>query len=450
LVLAGAVVAGVAGLVLSLVWPPSYEAAARLLVTKLRPSVTLDPRFPTLAEENVVNLSIQEDQVRRQTLVGLAQSADLMLQVVEQLGDSLAPAERTLTFLSGVTSVRTEGNLITLSVRAGSPAKAVAIANAWAGVYQTHINRLYSASSPSGTQIQAQLAAAEINYEAAKTDLEVFLRQSQENEWTRQIDQKKQILADLQKVRLDAVREEARRLLASVGRYDQLILDVQSLKDHLSASPASAKLRPGEQFALFALDASAFGQELFNKDQMGPFLLDLGQGWLAEPELTAGEAVEHLDRVLATLGTAKGVAEGEVSRLSQALVGGGDLLASGPEDTIVSGIATMQAEINDLQARLEREQITREDLTNSRDVAQESYLTLTRKAAEVQISSELTSVEVQMAAPAQPPEHPAFPRPLMTTVLGVLAGGLAGLVLAFVVEAWPRSERQEAPVRVDR
>ena len=86
IILVGALIAGLAAALLSFVWPPSYESQALILITKLRPSVTLDARYQTVAEENVVNLSVQEEQVRRQTLVGLATSADLVQEVIDRLG----------------------------------------------------------------------------------------------------------------------------------------------------------------------------------------------------------------------------------------------------------------------------------------------------------------------------------------------------------------------------
>ena len=89
-ILAGALFAGAVAAILSFVWPPSYEGHALLLITKLRPSVTLDSRYQTVSEEDVVNLSVQEEQVRRQTLVALATSDDLVQKVIDRLGTDLA------------------------------------------------------------------------------------------------------------------------------------------------------------------------------------------------------------------------------------------------------------------------------------------------------------------------------------------------------------------------
>jgi uncharacterized protein involved in exopolysaccharide biosynthesis len=437
LILVGAAVAGAVAVGLSLVWPPTYEAQALLLITKLRSDVTLDPRFQTVAEENVVNLSVQEEQVRRQTLVALARSSDLVQQVIDRLGDSLGPGERSVAAVASMADVTTEGNLITIAAKSGDPDKAAAVANAWADVYQENINLLYSATSPSEAQIQAQLQSAQETYEEAKTSVETFLRGSKENELIRQIDQKKQILADLQAAYLVGARKRMDELLARQSRIDRLVLDVQNLREQLAASPASDPLTPGEQFGLFSVEATAFAQADGPADS-----LQLDPGGLADGELTVGQARDHLARLNSTLQSAQASTQTQVDALSQGLLSSPELVAYGSGIQSAESIARMQADINALQSALEQERAAREDLIDTRGVAQENYLTLARKAAEVQIVSQLTGVEVQKASNARPPEEPTFPRPLLTTVLGVIAGGLVGLALAFVLELWPQGEKK--------
>jgi uncharacterized protein involved in exopolysaccharide biosynthesis len=428
----GAVISGALAALLSFVWSPTYESEALLLITKLRPEITLDPRFATVTEENLVNLSIQEDQVRRQTLVGLVDSADLMQQVIDRLGDTLRPHERSVAALSSMVEARTEGNLIALLAKASDPERAAAIANAWADVYQETVNRLYSATSPSGAQVQAQLQAAEVTYDASAQAVEDFIRVSKENELARLIGQKKQILDDLQKSHLGAARTRTDDLLARLAKIDQLVLDARSLRQKLAGSPAAGPLTAGEQVAMLAVESGAYTDA-----EMLPLTLELGAGWTAESPLTVQQASERLGRLVETLAAARASTQTELDSLVSTLLSGQEILNNGTQDT-ASYIADLQTAIDALEAELEQQQITRSDLVDARDVAQQNFLTLVRKADEVQILSQLTSVEVQKAAAARPPENPAFPQPLMTTALGVLAGGLAGLALAFVLELWPR------------
>ncbi len=431
LILAGALVAGALAAILSFLWPPSYQAQSLLLITKLRPSVTLDPRFQTVTEENVVNLSVQEEQVRRQTLVALATSPDLAQQVVDRLGSGLAPENRSRTTLLGMVDVGTDGNLISLSATARTPAQAVAVANTWASVYAEQVNRLYSATSPGNAQIQAQVQAAQAAYAAAEQALQAHLQTSRENELLRQVEQKQQIISDLQAAHLAAARAQMAQLLERLNRTGRLLLDAQALKAQLAGAPPSDPLTPGESYALFSVEGLAHAQ-----GEAVVTTLELAAGWQGEAPLTAGQALAHLDRVVATLEADAGAARSELDSLSQSLLSGQELLANGNTATIEA----LQAAIDDLQARLEQEQIKKVDLANTRDVAQESYLTLVRKATEVQIASQLTGVEVQVASIAQAPEQPVFPRPLPTIVLGLFAGALAGLALIVLIELWPQPE----------
>ena len=434
IILAAIVVTGVVAAVLSFVWPPSYEAQALLLITKLRPSVTLDARYQTVTEENVVNLSVQEEQVRRQTLVALATGDDLVRQVIERMGSDLPPEERSRSAILGRVDIGTEGNLISITARAGEPETAAAIANAWVGVYEETVNRLYSTTSPSAVEIQSQVRQAQAAYDTAKRGLEAFLLVSQENELLRQVDQKQLLLAELQAAHLAAVREQAALLLARQGRTERLLLDVQSLRMQLAGAAPSDPLTPGEQFGLFSVEGLAYAQ-----GEVLSTTIELAAGWQGETPLTAGQAILHLDRLVETLQAASSTTRESLAALSLGFLSGEDLLARGAGEQGAARIAALQSEIGNLQSQLERETIRKRELTDALDVAQQSYLTLMRKATEVQISTETTGVEVQVASVAQLPEKPAFPRPLPTIILGLMAGALAGLALAFLIEFWPRA-----------
>jgi succinoglycan biosynthesis transport protein ExoP len=432
LVIAGALIAGIVAAGFSFLWPPSYKAEALLLITKLRPEVSLDPSFQTAAEENIVNLSVQDDQVRRQTLVGLTQSPDLLAQVLDHLAGSLPAEERSIRYLAGVTDVRTQGNLIAFEAQTGSPQIAATIANTWAQVCTDYVNSVYGATSPTYEQLQEQLTSARATYEAAKRQVEDFVRQSQESELSRKIEQKSQILSDLQAGQLGAARQQVDGLLSRINQLDGLVLNSQALKAQLAGSPAATLLTPGEQFSLFSLETQAF-----TAGSAVSVTLQFDASWLTAGELTVEQAVEELDRLMDTLKASRNMAQTEVDRRSTALLEGKELLTYEPDGPATASIESLQAEINTLQAELNRQQLTKQDLVDARTLARDSYQTLARKAAEVEIQSNLIGVEVQLAAEAQVPEAPSFPRPLPTTALGILAGALAGVALALLLEAWP-------------
>lgn len=440
LVGAGAVIAGVVALVLSLVWPPTYEAEALLLITKLRPSVTLDSGFQTVSEEDIVNLSIQDEQVRRQTLLGLTDSRDLTLQVIDRLGNELLPEQRSVAYFRSVTDASTRGNLVVLAAQGDSPEGAASLANAWAEVYQEQVNLLYGVTTPTYEQIQVEIEAARLEYEAAKSAYEEHLRTSNQAELTRQIDQKKKLLMNLQESYLAAAERQVDDLLQRVNRIDQLLLDAESLEIQLEAravkNPAEepSLVTDGEGFALFTLQAVAFSQE-----SAYPTTIEIGQGWPGEAELTTRQAINQLKALVGALEGARTKAEAELDAVSARLLEGEDLLDPGSSGVGLAEVAELQRQINDLEAQEQRVMTEKSDLLDARTLSQERYLTLLRKASEVQILSKLSGAEVRMAASAVPPTNPSFPRPLLSTVLGVLAGGLAGLALVFLLEIWSRS-----------
>jgi len=435
LIAAGALIAGGIAAVLSFWWPRSYEAQALLLITKLRPSVTLDTRFQTVTEENVVNLSIQEEQVRRQTLIELAESPEIGAEVVEYLGSSLAPEERSLTRWGGMVKAKTTGNVIALTASAGDPAKAAAIANAWARAYADYVNKLYSAASPDNEQIRAQLEEATKTYDQTETDLEAFLQSSQENELTRQLQQQKQVLADLQAGQLDSARQRVVALLDRANRIDGLLLDAANLKAQVTSRPDGRLAAAAEQFALFFLEAGTFVQT-----PAFSMTVEVGSGWSAEGTLTSTQAAERLDDIVATLEAARSTTLSEVERQSSAVLHGEELLGFGAD-----AIANLQSQISRLEAAVQGEQWKRQKLLDAQTVAHDTYLTLLRKAAEVKILSDLTSTEVQVAASATEPVNPSSPRPAISIALGLVAGGLIGLALALLLEVWPRGETPGRP-----
>jgi uncharacterized protein involved in exopolysaccharide biosynthesis len=431
LIAAGILIAGGAAAALSLWWPRSYEAQALLLITKLRPSVTLDTRFQTVAEENVVNLSIQEEQVRRQTLIELAKSPEIGAQVVETLGSSLAAEERSLTRLSSMVKAKTTGNAIALTASAGDPAKAAAIANAWARVYADYVNKLYSTVSPNSEQIGVQLEGANKAYEQIEADLEAFLLSSQEHELTRQLEQKKQILADLQAGQLDSARQRVVALLDRANRIDGLLLDATNLRSQVMSTADGKPITAAEQFALFFLEAGTFVQT-----PAFSMTVEVGSGWSADGTLSSTQAAGRLDDIVATLEAARSTTLSEVERQSSAVLDGEELLGYWAD-----AIADLQSQISRLEAAVQGEQWKKQKLLDAQTVARDTYLTLSRKAAEVKILTDVTSIEVQVAASATEPETPASPRPLLSIGLGVVAGALLGLALAFLAEVWSREAR---------
>jgi uncharacterized protein involved in exopolysaccharide biosynthesis len=95
---------------------------------------------------------------------------------------------------------------------------------------------------------------------------------------------------------------------------------------------------------------------------------------------------------------------------------------------------TLQQEILQLQEQLEREQAREQELTSARDLAWETYQTLARKEAEVQVATQVTDTEVRFAVPAVEPKEPVAPKKKLNIAIAGVLGLMAGVFGAFLVE----------------
>jgi hypothetical protein len=92
----------------------------------------------------------------------LATSDAALAQLLDEVGSTLPPQERSLTALRGMLKATASGDppTIRLTVVHRDPQRAAAIANAWAGVHILKVNELYGASADSSRYFEDQMAAA--------------------------------------------------------------------------------------------------------------------------------------------------------------------------------------------------------------------------------------------------------------------------------------------------
>jgi uncharacterized protein involved in exopolysaccharide biosynthesis len=118
-------------------------------------------------------------------------------------------------------------------------------------------------------------------------------------------------------------------------------------------------------------------------------------------------------------------------------------------DALIGTLQDKQAEIQQQAAALQPDilalqkelQIARTDLdrlTRDRDVARDTYLTLTRKLDETRVAAQDTSSGVQLASEASLPVEPVSPRKGFNAILGGILGFLIGVICAFVIDARQR------------
>jgi uncharacterized protein involved in exopolysaccharide biosynthesis len=100
---------------------------------------------------------------------------------------------------------------------------------------------------------------------------------------------------------------------------------------------------------------------------------------------------------------------------------------------LTQAIDKLQEELRDLQARLEKEQATKQELTRARDLAWETYTILARKEAELGIAAQTGGTEVRLATLAVPPQYPVRPKKKQNVAIAGAMGLMLGTFGAFAL-----------------
>lgn len=106
---------------------------------------------------------------------------------------------------------------------------------------------------------------------------------------------------------------------------------------------------------------------------------------------------------------------------------------SAAAEPLIQAINKLDAEIQGLEAELESESARQRQLTQLRDLAWETFKTLSTKQAELDLAQSATNSEVRMAAPAVPPLEPIEgPSLLMSVLIAAIVGLMLGIFVAFI------------------
>lgn len=372
LILSIVVIAVVVAAAVGFLSPPDYEAKASVLITKTRAEIVFEPKYRTSLSE--------EDKELKQALVALVRSNSVAAGAVQQLGDTLEPAERNVVRLQNKVSVKTEGDLIQILVKSSEPAKAAEIADAWAQSYVNHVNSLYTGSVPSPAEMRAQADEAKRDYDEKQGAWESFASNSRLDELGRLISDK------------------------------ELLADVKSLRDQVAAGASSPASGVANSLAIVLLQQQAFAPL--------PAEVQLTLDSLTVLDTGTENQLRDLDALIATLAARSGGEPGE-------------------------SVEVLRQEILQLKGEHEKEGALRMELMSARDVAWETFTTLDNKANELEVASQSQDVIVRLAVSAAVPELAAA-RPSPTSVgVAVVLGLIIGVFAAFAAENWGSAARKQ-------
>ena len=220
--------------------PPVYEANATAAIVRTSTDVRFDERFTTSSDQP--NLDVNS---RRAALLALVKSGSIAQQVIAELGGQLPlRLQSPARLLDAVTAEMATAagragtsDLIQISVKAGSPELAAAIANAWAKAYVQQVNSIYGQVPDDMLgSVEAQLVEAQAAYNKAQASLENFLATSQLDTLTRQSEVISQTLSTLQQGKVNALNAYMNSLVNSYGSIVQTYVAAQADNQTLAFS----------------------------------------------------------------------------------------------------------------------------------------------------------------------------------------------------------------------
>jgi uncharacterized protein involved in exopolysaccharide biosynthesis len=375
-----ALAAAVVAFAVSTLMPHTYEASAIVLVTQPRYQIQFDSRFDT-----------QEGIPAYRAFPTLAMSDGILQSVVEAYVPSKESGidQWTLNTLREMVEATSQGDpsLVVLRVTARSPEDAAAIANVWADTLVKQGSELYGQGEADVVFFEAQVQQAQQALDQAETALVEFQARNQ---------------SSTANAELDSLRRSQADFLADQRAITYIIQDIQGLRGQLAEQTSGQAVSLADSLTAMFLQIKAF-----NAQASAPIQLQV-QSNVDLSNKSMSEQIAFLDDLVATL-QAKS-AESDNRR------------------------AELEPQILALQEEIQKIYVESDQLTRARDLARETYVTLSRKLDEAQIAVQEANGMLQAGSYAAPPEEPTGPHRLLNTIIGGALGLCAGLALAMILE----------------
>jgi uncharacterized protein involved in exopolysaccharide biosynthesis len=382
-----AVLAAVVAFGVTALMEPTYEASAVVLITEPRYQMQFEPRFET----------VDQWQPAYEAFPELATSDGVLEMVVAAYEPSPeAGIERwRLKVLKGMVEASSEGDpsLVKLTVSCGSAGDAAALANVWAEKLVERGNEIYSEGEDDAAFFQRQATQAEEALEKAEVDLISFQARDR---------------ASIVSAQLNSYRQTQSDYLADQRTIAYLTQDIKGLRDQMAQQPDDQPASLADDLTTLYLQVKAFNAEASTPIQLQVNSAEsLSQQSRSEQRAFLADLVETLD--------AKSMA-------------------------IEERLADLEPEILALQEELQTIKTEEERLRRAQTLAQETYMTLSRKLEEARIAAQEENGVLQVGSRAAVPEDPAGPSKRMNTALAGAVGLMVGVFGVFAWEWWRDDE----------
>ena len=260
-------------------------------------------------------------------------------------------------------------------------------------------------------------------------------------------------------------------------RLARLIADATSFREELAQSASSAPAEAGDLLSLLLLQASSFvGSASL------PVQLQMHMDSLAQAPASKEEMLQDLDTLTGVLQSRRVAVQEDIAALQQELLASegyqeleavpapGDPLYDAAqehlqaaleledmqppvpetgEDALSLWIQSYSDQLQRLREQLEAEEARSRELHQERDLAWETYQSLARKQAEVQVAAGVGATnEVRLAVSAAPGVTPVKPRKMMMIGVAGALGLMVGVFGAFVINFFAQEPRRQDSRRV--
>jgi uncharacterized protein involved in exopolysaccharide biosynthesis len=409
--------------------PPTYEARSSVAIIRSRTDVSFDSRIQTLSEGELAGLNADANS-RRSALLGLVKSNVVASEVLAEVGDLLLEEERNLPSLLDLVEVENEGDLIHILIQYQDAGIASQIANAWAQAFEETANKLYGTGDDTTLSlVMDQIETAEAVYETSQQEVEAFIRANEIEELQREIDANRAVLDAYQLARdniqsgtIQLQSDSQQLTLAAyyndLGLVELWLIEAEALREQVRTGQDSDTEKLANTLAFISLQSEVFSGSV-------PIQLQVN---FNEPG--AGVSLPEVDTLINVLQLRQESTNDQIEQLRNELsVTDLNTTTLGDEHPIISSIGEINETLRALEAQMEAQAAQKLRLEETRNLAWETYQTLLRKQAEVEVAAQTSGSEVRFASPAVPSGKPVSNQ----TLLKLMAAACLSFTLIVVV-----------------
>lgn len=472
LILLTVVIAAAVAATVTAVRADVYEARATVAMLRLRTEVQFDPRIQTVSDYDLTTGNIGS---RKEALLALVTSNEVIQRVLEQLPEGLLSAEHGFDDLKGMIEVETVGDLIHLTIQHPDPQAATIIANNWVQIYEKYVNTVYSNTQGAATNnndvaSQEDISNAFQDYEAAQGALEDFIATDSTVTLEREIairetllDSYQQTLAGMQANPVITNQELLASYYNELKQIDIWLADAQSLLNQVESNSGSPSAALNNSISLLLLQSRIFGtdpqrpretltmtSELETSsiylDNRSELPLQINVDNMPAESITP----EDVNVLISVLESRRQAAQERIASLESTIQGATDGQVSMPANTpLIQRVEGIENEITSLQSSLEKQRAKRLQLESTRNRMWETYQVLWASRAEEQITTSTPGAEVRVADLAMVPSTPTGSGMLQNILLAAVAAAIFSTGVLIVADWWkglPESEQRAAKV----